>query len=38
MARILATAFLILVALGVGKMIWDVQMFKFKKFLEHFLK
>jgi hypothetical protein len=38
MAQILATIFLILIIAGVGKMIFDVQMAKFKRFLRHFLK
>jgi len=38
MAQILATIFLIAIIAGVAKMIFDVQMSKFKRFLGHFLK
>ena len=34
MAQVLATAFLIALALGVLKMVWDVQMSKLDKFVE----
>jgi hypothetical protein len=38
MAQIIATIFLVLIILGVAKMVFDVQMAKFKRFFEHFLK
>ena len=38
MAQVIATAFLVLIIIGVAKMVFDVQMTKFKRFLEHFLK
>ena len=38
MAQALATFFPVLIGLGVAKMVFDVQMAKFKRFLEHFLK
>jgi hypothetical protein len=37
MAQILATIFLILIIAGVGKMVYDVQMSKFKDFFTRFL-
>ena len=38
MAQVIATAFLALIIIGVAKMVFDVQMAKFKRFLGHFLK
>ena len=38
MAQVIATLFLVLIMAGVIKMIFDVQMAKFKHFLGHFLK
>jgi len=38
MAQVIAIAFLVLIIIGVVKMIFDVQMAKFKRFLGHFLK
>jgi len=38
MAQILAISFLALIITGVAKMVFDVQMAKFKRFLGHFLK
>ena len=38
MAQVIATAFLVLIIVGVVKMVFDVQMAKFKRFLGHFLK
>jgi len=34
MAQVLATAFLIALALGVLKMVWDVQMSKLNRFIK----
>ena len=38
MAQIIAIIFLVLIMAGVAKMVFDVQMAKFKRFLGHFLK
>jgi len=38
MAQATATIFLMLIIAGVVKMVFDVQMAKFKRFLGHFLK
>jgi len=38
MAQVIATAFLVAIIIGVVKMVFDVQMAKFKRFLGHFLK
>jgi hypothetical protein len=38
MAQIIAVIFLVLIMAGVAKMVFDVQMAKFKRFLGHFLK
>jgi hypothetical protein len=38
MAQVIATAFLVAIIIGVAKMVFDVQMAKFKRFLGHFLK
>ena len=38
MAQVIATSFLVAIIIGVAKMVFDVQMAKFKRFLGHFLK
>jgi hypothetical protein len=38
MAQVIAIFFLVLIIAGVAKMVFDVQMAKFKRFLKHFLK
>ena len=38
MTQVIAIAFLVLIIAGVAKMVFDVQMAKFKRFLGHFLK
>ena len=38
MAQVIATSFLVLIIIGVAKMVYDVQITKFKHFLGHFLK